>query len=232
MLDEDSRDFSAALRRKFPAIRFLERNYWEERFFSPVQGEIYQQPPNLRLPYLPDLVSVHGGTKAWIEPPGWQPIWRSLPRSKDQAGNVLYGLENLPECSFDYLPDRVGPPRYDDLRYGQVLASYEPGNVVQKKFINQVWRLLGALTTNRYDIVYDDTGKRHFTNDHTAVWTGRHALDWCAAKPERRLWQACRPVGAPPAGPKPWEHWRADNCENPADAPDFRDGRSSSGKPG
>jgi len=222
MLDADSRDFAMALQRKFPSIRFLEKNYWEERWFSSVQGEVYQHPPSLRIPYLPDLVSTQGSAMAWIEPSSWQPRWSPFPRSRDKQGHVLHGLANLPECSFEYSPDRFGPPKHDDLKYGQISVPFELGNRVQTRFVNQVWRLLGALTTNRYDIVFDDTGRRRLTNDQTAVWTGKHALAWCAAKPQRRLWQSCRPIGAPLAEPIPRKYWRAENCENPAAASDFR----------
>lgn len=221
MLDEDSHDFSLALQRKFPGIRFLEKSYWDEGSFVPGQSNVFQQPPNLRLPYLPDLISRHGAALAWLEPSGWQPAWVPFPRSRDRHGNTLYGLDNVPLCSFDYSPDRTGAPKGHDLKYGQISIPYEPNNPAQRTFINQVWRLLGALTTNQYDVVFDDTGRLRLTNTQTAVWAGRHALAWCAARPERRLWQSCRPIGAPPAGPVPRKFWRADSCENPDLAHDF-----------
>jgi len=223
MLHEDTREFSAALQREFPNIRFLEHDYWLARFFTPTaEARAFQQPPDLRIPYLPDLVSsIDYISVGWFEPENWTPHWVSRPQSLDQAGNALFHADNEPNCRFGYsaFQPRAG---HHDIDYGQITGEYARGDKHQRAIVNRVWRVLERYTTNRLALVYDDTGRfRRETPSGSTVWVGRHALAWCAGRPERRIWQCHRPIDAPEAAPIPRNDWRARRCEVRENGYDF-----------
>lgn len=222
MLEADSREFSAELQRAFPTIRFRERDYWLQRHFSKVKGEAFQQPPDLRIPYLPDLVSASRWISVgWIEQPHWQPDWRPYPPSIDDHGQPLHRIVNEPPLSFEYYAEPLRQPEQYDLRDGDIAGKYERGNAEQKAFLAKVWRILETFTTNRFVMVYDDTGRVRDPLRASRVWAGRHALAWCAERPERRIAHCLRPLDAPPALPIPKSEWRAAYCERRENGSDF-----------
>ncbi len=110
---KDAQDFSDALRAAYPDIRFLPEDYtekWSEIWrWAPVITEMRNHdcwsfdPPLMRDPsgdtliyydFLADPRQLN--FTAWVEPPGWQPVWVR----DDERG--YYFLDNEPKLCFQF----------------------------------------------------------------------------------------------------------------------------------
>jgi hypothetical protein len=219
LLAEDEADVEVRLRAKFPNIRFVQYEYWQdEEIWLAEQRKVFRQPPDLFVPYLPSLAAEDGrhATRIWLEPEGWEPDWQIWPESGDDESRPLNRLFNMPP-SFRLLHTR---PRNGDLRHSSIDATILRGDKAHLSFVQAAARIFKRNAVTQYDVVYDDTGKVRFANQRVTMWTGQAAQAWCAADPVRRIDHCLRPAGSPGA-PLPMERWSASYCEIPERAPNF-----------
>ena len=161
--------------------------------------------------------------RCWIEPPGWQPEWVSFNVWSQHEPRVMlprWRVRNQPNRYFDVdINEPFGKPGAPVVM--SMWAVFPAADKAELSFLAAVFRMVAKFAMHEFDAVYDDTGRVRRANVCQG-WVGPDAVAWCAANAERRLWRSCRPLGAPPASPLPAKYWRADNCENPALAPDFQ----------
>jgi hypothetical protein len=203
----DARAFSDALKDKFPAIRFVSSS------LTPVSGDKDTgATETLRVPYLSGLGEANSEhCIVWLEPADWQPTWG---RPAASGFSDAFLLTNLPRPYIRYDVGWRGDPDSRPIGDGRIVAYYRREDREHVAFLRKVWGLLGKLSTNVVDIVYDDTGRVRDHASHTTIWCGKRALEWCSERPERRLRHNIRPVGAPAAAPLPYAERDAAGCED------------------
>lgn len=211
LLAEDEAEIEARLRAKFPNVRFVEYDYWQdEEVWRKERRTVYRQPPDLLVPYLPSLVGHERrfSTRIWLEPEGWEPDWQIWPQSGDDEGRPLWRLFNMPP-SLRLLHSH---PRDGNLSRGSLDASMLRGDAAHMSFVRAVGRLFKRDAITLYDMAYDDTGRTGYTGRKTGTWTLPAAKAWCEADPLHRINGCYRPAGSPGA-PLPVARWSAGSCE-------------------
>jgi len=116
------------------------------------------------------------------------------------------------------------------LEHGHITCAYEADSAAQKALVRAVWRLLERATTNRLAGVQPKSEGPHPMADLKGDmrWAGHHALEWCAAEPDRMLDGCRRPADDWRFPSDPWlldlrrrvaERWGPDYGAPPQEAP-------------
>lgn len=213
---DDVAAFSDALKAAFPAIRFVSREYWSQfcdqnriaadrranrrrtkRGLSakPIHS-LPRDPQGEPLRYWNSLADpAETRFLAWIEPPGWQPVW--MP--PDEFG-VRY-IENPPRLWFDFhrcnflllrRPGNVSPqcasePKPCSGRAGIGLEGntfevrWNPLEPEAEAFAKKVYKILRKLTVDRF-IRVEKESRRAFEREAGGMrrqcLAGHHAVAW------------------------------------------------------
>jgi hypothetical protein len=194
----DERAMAAALREKFPDLRFahFDPYDWFRR-----QGRELAGPSELDYPFIEDPSS----SEEWRFtvarfPSGWVPEW--------SGPNLLgsYSIANEPRLSFVYEKSRWRKDGhgFESPRDGRVWAYYRADDAEHKAFLSAVWRVLTKIASNKFD--WYDPQTLHFgghVQKDGFIWIGHHAAAWCRGHHDRWLegnlrppgdWEAVRPV--------------------------------------
>lgn len=243
----DAADFSAALRAAFPTIKFLRNRYWQQ-FIDlndwrrraheanrrreagenlPKTAYRSRNPEGEPLEYFESMADPrHRNYYAWIEPPGWTPIWYPI-NEGDQ-----YRIENEPGMMLEYsrgefvCEDRdkteegvfEDPPqrKSDDesilLRWGSLYSGYYADDPEDKVFVHKVFRIAKKLTTNSLINVDRPTRRPMFLEGRPRgvnVVAGLHAAAWSLEHRHNYLDFYTKAPGFPydPAEVLPEEEW-------------------------
>lgn len=214
MTRADLAEFSDALRAAFPAIRFVPTHYWKpfvdlKRYQADCRE--YERRLRLDLPrtsarihmrdptgeplhYLDSLVDpAESFFYAWIEPPGWRPVWGP----EDHIG--VRRIENTPRLWFeltrsayvakrgnfwrrhDTMPDLLNARETIQLDGYGFEVRWNPSEPEAEAFGKKVFNILRRLTVSRF-VEVDHKDRRAFWRDaRNMPWrclAGRHAVAW------------------------------------------------------
>lgn len=223
MMPADAAAFSNALNAALPAIRFVSLDYWnhfvdKERFER--DRREFRRREELGLPRMdlrrhmrdPTGESLHywdsladpAETRfvAWIEPPGWQPIWG--PTNDD---GIRY-IENTPRLWFEFersefILRRPKCGRREDtepqpasghdtiaLEGPTFEVRWNPSEPEAESFAKKVYNVLRKLTVSRF-IVVSEESRRAFSAEAGGMLkqclAGRHAVAWAMKRKHNYL---------------------------------------------
>lgn len=210
----DAAAFSDALKAAFPAIRFVSVDYWQpwvdqERFNA--DWREFDRRWKLKLPREPVRRHMRDPTGeplhywesfadpaewrfiAWIEPPGWRPVWMA----PDEEG-IRY-IENTPRLWFEFqsskfIVQRPTLPRWHDtepqpLNGRETVAlegptfevRWNPSEPEAEAFAKKVYNILRRLTVSRFIVVIRES-RRAYSGKAEGMLrqclAGRHAVAW------------------------------------------------------
>lgn len=171
----------------------------DEYYAIPVEDRsasfVPERQPNWSVPYT-DIIEADRSehwTRAWLEPPGWSPVWRiGLSDAKPT-------IDNPPSLSFHirhaHFINKKGHTRLprdsrDDqapirMTGGWWEGTYLPWEGDVRRFLGQVRRIVAKHSTNDYAWVHYE---RHVVVGYGGLGAmdriGFHALDWARAHPD------------------------------------------------
>ena len=193
LLPEDVKAFEGVLLDAFPDLRFLWDNYWKYTSLtnadgSPADG---QWPVFGAVPYVESLhQDKDGWTRAWREPPDWQPVW-----GQTEYSNRNYVILNRPKFAFCYRRGRIRAgaerrrPNLVCFEEGELWGRYAHEDKEEKAFLSKVMRLLGKVATNKLAVIAPGSWTEVIPAKPGWVWAGHHAIEWCRRNRRRRLSQ-------------------------------------------
>lgn len=214
MTRADLAGFSDALRAAFPAIRFVPCHYWKpfvdlKRYQADYRE--YERRLRLDLPRTSARIHMRDPTGkplhyrdsladpavsffyAWIEPPGWRPVWGP----EDHMG--VRRIENTPRLWFhliasafvakrgnfwlrhDAMPDLLNARETIQLDGFDLEVRWNPSEPEAEAFGKKVFNILRRLTVSRF-VAISPRDRRAFRPDvvnmPTRCLAGRHAVAW------------------------------------------------------
>ncbi|MCW5604884.1 MAG: hypothetical protein KIT18_10105, partial [Burkholderiales bacterium] len=218
MIREDIVDFAMLLRAHFPTIRFVSIDTgerWVVASGSAEQRNVRWKPdhqPHALTYYEPDKVP--NGFHAWLEPPGWRPIWLATSERitalrasglstqhspEDMAG--VYEIANVPRAQFaisgSYRIPGSSRPKY---AVGSMLTQFAPGANEAVRFFNRAVRLLETISSNGMVFADPDIDADLVRPFQSHIWVGFHARRLILSDPEITISGDLRPS----ADDRPW----------------------------
>lgn len=200
--DEDVALFAAALEARYPRIRFVPYEYWNEQEKGGSGDDRRAPEINYRRTLTSPGSSKGYMCRAWLEPEGWRPVW-SLPGERGYRF-----VENMPRLSFTWFTPLLHQGSWFDdngrsvLNLGKVAAHYQEGDKEHLAFIRAVWRMIAQLSTNTVPWCYHDLAAGEVKGPYLANsnWIGHEAMRWVREDPRRCFFHRHRPHDAiPPA---------------------------------
>jgi hypothetical protein len=189
----DYKALSAGLLAKWPRLRFVPKKFGPT--YRPEDGW-QPKPPDLAVPYFDDL---WGGGESWIvswlEPEGWEPVWRWYWKEKDRRKGGGYTVVNEPRLQLDWQNSimRRSPTASDrqhwSLNDGRVYAFYLAFDDEYASLVSRVCRLIEKYATNQAVFVRWLRHEERFWKPHrqSTMWVGHEALRWLAESPLHTL---------------------------------------------
>lgn len=212
MMPADVAAFSDALKAAFPDIRFISREYWRQYSDAKrcrADGRESDRRHKLGLPRLPFNWHMRDPTReplrywdsladpserfyiAWIEPPGWKPVW-----TPPHTDGVRY-VANAPRLWFDLhhghfewprdTYNHYSEPEHINARESLLLAGntfevrWHPGDGEAEAFGKKVYNILRRLTVSRF-LVFSIEDRKAFRREahdlRTLCLAGDHAAAW------------------------------------------------------
>jgi len=203
MINADVARLTAELTALFPAVRFVEYEYWKSQ--AAVENA---SPASLRVPYRPALTGTEDPCRlrVWLEPEGWRPEWTA------PEANGYRFIANKPKSLFIWYAPTLREGSWDSytgrntLEHATIVACYAPGDAEHLRLINRTWRLLKRIAVNNVELCENHLGMEAVLGPKRSelVWIGHAAFDWLYEDKQRVIWGRHRPCDGIDRAPGWW----------------------------